>query len=164
MKPTAASRVPERGPGKRGRLALTGPSAPVSPAAFGYFSPVKSTPPEASSPQASYRSPRPRKVRFVSERPERPFLAPLPCSSFPHRAMSPAGTPVLRQSSFIPLRLLSPRRRKHHIPRFRRKSKARSFCCGSSPHERRPAFRGDLGFASLGFGGAPLSAPSEGKK
>ena len=49
MKPTAASRVPERGPGKRGRLALTGPSAPVSPAAFGYFSPVKSTPPEAVS-------------------------------------------------------------------------------------------------------------------
>ena len=36
----------ERGPGKRGRLALTGPSAPGSPAAFGYFSPVKSTPSE----------------------------------------------------------------------------------------------------------------------
>ena len=51
------------------------------------------------------------------------------------------------------------RRRKRHIPRFRRKAKARSFCCGSSPHERRSAFRGDPGFAPLGFGGGPVLSP-----
>ena len=64
-----------------------------------------------------------------------------------------------RQASFTSLLDLSPRRRKRHIPRFRRKAKARSFCCGSSPHERRPAFRGDPGFAPLGFGGGPVLSP-----
>ena len=57
-----------------------------------------------------------------------------------------------RQASFTPLLVLSPRRRKRHIPRFRRKAKARSFCCGSSPHERRSAFRGDPFFpAAFGY-------------
>ena len=69
-----------------------------------------------------------------------------------------------RQASFTPLLVLSPRRRKRHIPRFRRKAKARSFCCGSSPRERRSAFRGVPGFASLGFGGAPIKGGTRGKR
>ena len=115
---TAAGRAPEGGTrGKRARLALTGPSA--------------------------HRRRKLHIVRFPAER-ESSFiplrlLSPRKASRLPRGPFSRRALPTFPRWKVGRRRR---RRRKFHIIRFAVYGKAHSFRCGSSPHERRPAFRG----------------------
>ncbi|EDN01778.1 hypothetical protein BACCAP_00443 [Pseudoflavonifractor capillosus ATCC 29799] len=75
--------------------------------------------------------PRPRKLRIAQ-----------PAASGRPRSLRCSSSPLVA-ASFISF--ASPQ-----------SGKAHSFHCGSSPHKRRTAFRGDPVFASLGFGGDPI--------